>query len=74
LAQCRISFGSLDGYRSLLLKTGAQVQLRSRNDKDFNRLYPEVVRLGARLTPHQLVLNEEIVALDPDGRPSFHAL
>ena len=64
----------LDGYRALLLKRGARVEVRSRNDKDLSRLYPEVVRAGAQLSPDQLVLDGEIVALDPEGRPSFQAL
>ena len=34
----------LDGYRALAVKTGGSVRLRSRNDNDFNRHYPGVVR------------------------------
>ena len=30
----------LDGYRALGIKTGGEVRLRSRNDKDFNAKYP----------------------------------
>jgi bifunctional non-homologous end joining protein LigD len=64
----------LDGYRALLLKNGARVEIRSRNDKDLGPLYPEVVRAGRGLAAAQLVLDGEIVALDPHGRPSFQAL
>ncbi len=32
----------LDGYRALGIKTGGEVRLRSRNDKDFNRKYPGI--------------------------------
>jgi bifunctional non-homologous end joining protein LigD len=64
----------LDGFRALLVKNGARVEIRSRNDKNLSRLYPEVVRAGHRLTAAQLVLDGEIVALDPQGRPSFQAL
>jgi ATP-dependent DNA ligase len=34
----------LDGYRALAIKTGGRVQLRSRNNKDFNGSYPAVVK------------------------------
>src|ERR1700760_4739965 len=64
----------LDGYRAVLLKSDARVRIRSRNDKDLSAIYPKVVRAGGHLSPGQLVLDGEIVALDRDGRPSFQGL
>jgi ATP-dependent DNA ligase len=45
----------LDGYRSLAIKCGGKVQLRSRNDHDFNRRYPGVVKALAPM-PHETVI------------------
>jgi ATP-dependent DNA ligase len=33
----------LDGFRAIAFKAAGKVQLCSRNDKDFNERYPEVV-------------------------------
>src|SRR5690242_16210531 len=63
----------LDGYRALAIKTGGKVQLRSRNDNDFSRRYPRVVKALAAI-PDDTVIDGEIVALDEQGRPSFNAL
>ncbi len=63
----------LDGYRAIAFKSRRQVHLRSRNDKDFARRYPSVVRGLARL-PDETVIDGEIVAFDAEGRPSFNAL
>jgi ATP-dependent DNA ligase len=63
-----------DGYRALLIKDGRQVQLRSRNDKDLMRMYPTVAAAGLQLKAERIVLDGEIVALGPDGRPSVQAL
>ena len=63
----------LDGYRALGIKTGGEVRLRSRNDKDFNRKYPGTAKALAAL-PDETVVDGEVVALDPDRRPSFNAL
>jgi len=62
-----------DGYRALAIKSGGKVHLRSRNDNDFNGRYPGVVKaLGAM--PDDTVIDGEVVALDPDGKPSFNLL
>jgi hypothetical protein len=50
----------LDGYRAQAIKTGSKVQLRSRNDKDFNARYPCAVKaLGSM--PDETVIDGEIV-------------
>ena len=63
----------LDGYRALAIKTGGDLRLRSRNDKDFNRKYPRISKALASL-PGETVVDGEVVALDEAGRPSFNAL
>ena len=54
----------LDGYRALLIRNGAKVELRSRNNKDLTRMYPRIAAMGAHLEAQQVVLDGEIVALD----------
>jgi DNA ligase D-like protein (predicted ligase) len=63
----------LDGYRAVAYKTGGRVFLRSRNNKDFNARYPGVVN-GLAGLPDDTVIDGEVVALDPAGKPSFSLL
>jgi DNA ligase D-like protein (predicted ligase) len=62
-----------DGYRAIAFKTQGNVHLRSRNNKDFSRRYPAVVR-GLAGLPNETAIDGELVALDEGGRPSFSAL
>src|SRR5215510_14224434 len=59
----------LDGYRALLLKDGERVQIRSRNDKDLSSLSASVVAAARKLRARQAVVDGELVAIDPQGRP-----
>lgn len=62
-----------DGYRALAMKSGGKVQLRSRNDNDFNVRYPGIVKALAPM-PDETLIDGEVVALDRDGKPSFNML
>lgn len=64
----------LDGYRALVIKNGDEIRLRSRNDKDLSRAYPEIVSAGRRLRAESAIVDGEVVAVDGSGHPSFQAL
>jgi ATP-dependent DNA ligase len=63
-----------DGYRAQVVKNGAAVSLVSRNLKTITRQFPTVADAAAGLAPKAALIDGEIVALDPAGRPSFQAL
>ena len=63
----------LDGYRALAIRGGGKVQLRSRNNNDFSTRNPSIVRAPASM-PDEWMIDGEVVAFDPDGRPSFNSL
>ncbi|HEX4169069.1 MAG TPA: hypothetical protein VHZ55_26690 [Bryobacteraceae bacterium] len=63
----------LDGYRALAIKAGGKLQLRSRNDNDFSIRYPSIAT-ALKAMPDNSVIDGEIVALDSEGKPSFHML
>lgn len=64
----------LDGYRVLAFVAGPAVRLRSRRGIDLTAQFPEIVTELAPLGADHMILDGEIVALGPDGRPSFNAL
>jgi bifunctional non-homologous end joining protein LigD len=63
----------LDGFRAIGRKSGRSAQLWSRNQRDFVRRFPGVVK-AIRELPDDTVIDGEIVALDERGNPSFNLL
>ncbi len=65
-----------DGVRTLAFVDGAVVRLQSRNLRDVTAQYPEVeLSCAHALTgAYRAILDGEIVAVDPEGRPSFQLL
>jgi bifunctional non-homologous end joining protein LigD len=49
-----------DGYRTLAIKAGGKVHLRSRNDNDFNGRYPSIVK-ALNAMPDDSVIDGEVV-------------
>lgn len=45
-----------DGFRALVFRDEADVDIRSRNDKKLARYFPEIVEAVLELHPTQLVL------------------
>ena len=63
-----------DGVRALAMKRGREIELISRNAKDFTAKFPEVAKALAKLPCKEAVLDGEIAALDEEGRSSFQLL
>ncbi len=64
----------LDGYRVIATVESRDVKLTSRRGIDYTPAFPEIAQAlaGDLLAP--AVVDGELVALGPDGRPSFNAL
>jgi bifunctional non-homologous end joining protein LigD len=63
----------LDGYRALAVREKAP-QLLSRNANDLTPCFPEIAQALRALPFDRLLLDGELVALDPAGRPNFQRL
>jgi bifunctional non-homologous end joining protein LigD len=63
-----------DGVRAIAYYDGRQLQLRSRNNLDITRRYPELHTLEEALGSRTAVLDGEIIAMDELDRPSFTRL
>jgi bifunctional non-homologous end joining protein LigD len=63
-----------DGVRALAFSAGGTMRLMSRKREDLTSRYPEIRALSDALGSSSVVLDGEIVALGPDGIPSFEQL
>ena len=62
-----------DGFRAIVFRDGAEVELGSRSGKPLTRYFPEVVAALREQVPARCVLDGEIV-IARDGRLDFDAL
>jgi ATP-dependent DNA ligase len=70
-----------DGFRCIVFRDGEEVELTSRNERPFNRYFPELVDAVKGQLPQRCILDTEIVVrtasgADPDAAPvlDFEAL
>jgi ATP-dependent DNA ligase len=62
-----------DGFRCILFRDGAEVELGSRNEKPLTRYFPDVVEAALAELPDRVVLDGEIVIAGDKGL-DFEAL
>jgi ATP-dependent DNA ligase len=64
-----------DGFRCVVFRDGAEVELGSRNERPLTRYFPEVVQAILEQLPSRCVVDGEIVIADPArGALDFEAL
>ena len=63
----------LDGYRLEVVRSGRETTLYSRRQNLFNQKFPSVAAALKDL-PADTVIDGEVVAIGPDGRPDFNLL
>ncbi len=56
-----------DGFRCIVFRDGAEVELGSRNEKPLTRYFPELIAPLQKSLPDRCVLDGEIVLVGPDG-------
>ncbi len=63
-----------DGVRAITTIDGGRISMASRNGNLMEKQYPELSLLPSHVDAQQAVLDGEIAALDPQGRPRFELL
>jgi len=64
----------LDGYRAIAVKSGSRSDLYSMDGKLYNGEFPRILEALQKLSHQDVILDGEIVAVEPSGRPNFNAL
>ncbi|MEO6577694.1 MAG: non-homologous end-joining DNA ligase, partial [Candidatus Limnocylindria bacterium] len=63
-----------DGYRVEAVIRGESTRLWTRNQQDAARYFPDLAGPATWLDASEAIVDGEVVALDPEGRPSFSLL
>jgi ATP-dependent DNA ligase len=56
-----------DGFRCIVFRDGDEIELASRNQRPFNRYFPELIAPLLAALPQRCVVDGEIVVPDADG-------
>ena len=64
----------MDGIRALVVKDGDRLEMRTRNDRPLNERFPTLAAALKELQGDSVVLDGEIVALDPEGHSHFELI
>ena len=56
-----------DGFRCIVFRDGDEIELASRNQRPFNRYFPEVIEPLLAALPDRCVVDGELVVADADG-------
>jgi ATP-dependent DNA ligase len=56
-----------DGFRCIVFRDGDEIELGSRNERPFNRYFPELITALQANLPPRIVVDGEIVIAGPDG-------
>jgi ATP-dependent DNA ligase len=62
-----------DGFRSIVFRDGAEIEIGSRNERPMTRFFPELVEAFRTELPERCVVDGEIVLATPNGL-DFEAL
>lgn len=62
-----------DGFRAVAYKKNKKVELLSRNNKSFNKRFPEIVKALEKISG-SFVVDGELVILNQKGHPDFQKL
>ena len=57
-----------DGFRCIVFRDGDEIELASRNQRPFNRYFPELIPVLLDALPERCVVDGEIVVPDAGGR------
>ncbi|RWH31150.1 RNA ligase family protein [Mesorhizobium sp.] len=63
-----------DGFRTQLVRDWAGAGAFSRNGHDWSQRYWPIVNAAEKLPAESFIVDGEMIAPDPDGRPNFHQM
>ncbi|TIU10066.1 MAG: DNA ligase, partial [Mesorhizobium sp.] len=63
-----------DGFRTQIIRDWAGVRAFTKNGIDWSKRYWPIVAAAEKLKAKSFILDGEVIAPDPDGRPNFHEM